>query len=70
MRILYNIFIYWKGTTSISHDTEEKTITDACDGPGCYEKQVNYVATVKQMRALIDISKQCRQSIEVRLVTS
>ncbi len=70
---ILNLFNYnilnqsrFKGSTSISHDSEAKTSTgNGCTGPGCYNKQVEYTASVKQMRALIDISKECRQFMEV-----
>ncbi len=55
-----------KGTTIISHDSEAKMVTTNCVGPGCYSKDVSYMATMKQMKALMEISKECQQLIKVK----
>ena len=53
------------GSTSIPHDTEGTVDVGHCADPGCYSRQVNYSATKRQITALIDLSKECHQSIRV-----
>ena len=53
------------GTTSILHDTEEKTSVPSCVDPGCYTKQIKYNATLRQMVMLADISRSCQQYFRV-----
>jgi len=55
-----------KGSSIISHDSEAKMATTNCVGPGCYSKDVTYPAPMKQLKALIEISKECKQLIKVR----
>lgn len=51
------------GETFIPHDSESRTSVGHCFDPGCYSRQVNYNATVRQMRALIELSQTCDQFI-------
>ncbi len=37
-----------------------------CADPGCYSRPVNYDATMRQMKALADLSNECHQSIQVK----
>ena len=53
------------GTTSILHDTEDKTTVASCSDPGCYTKQIKYNATLRQMVMLADISGSCQQYFRV-----
>jgi len=53
------------GTTSILHDTEEKTSVPSCVDPGCYTKQIKYNATLRQMVMLADIFGSCQQYFRV-----
>jgi len=53
------------GTTSILHDTEEKTSVTSCADAGCYTKQIKYNATLRQMLMLADISGSCQQYFRV-----
>ena len=55
------------GSTSISHDSEDFTEIDNCMGRGCFQRQVAYHATMRQMIALIRQSKKCHQSFELRV---
>ncbi len=53
------------GTTSILHDSEEKTSVTSCADAGCYTKQIKYNATLRQMLMLADISGSCQQYFKV-----
>ncbi|XP_057373185.1 uncharacterized protein LOC130694057 isoform X2 [Daphnia carinata] len=48
-----------KGTTSILHDSESKMDIGNCTEPGCYSRQIKYYASDSQIRALIQLSKNC-----------
>lgn len=39
--------------------------TSNCVDPGCYKKEVTYTAPMKQMKALMEISKECHQLMKV-----
>jgi len=53
------------GATVVGHDTDESTEVEACFGPACYRRAVNYSASWRQITALIRLSRQCRQSFSV-----
>jgi len=38
-----------------------------CTDPGCYSRLINYNASIKQMKALAELSTECHQSIKVNL---
>ncbi|XP_078597661.1 neurexin-4-like [Branchiostoma floridae x Branchiostoma japonicum] len=51
------------GTTVISHDSEDRTaVLDKCYPAGCYERKVNYQATLEQLSALAAVSHSCKQN--------
>ena len=54
-----------EGTTSILHDTEERTNVTSCAAAGCYARQIKYSATTRQMTMLADISASCQQYFKV-----
>ncbi|XP_057369391.1 uncharacterized protein LOC130690394 [Daphnia carinata] len=51
------------GSTSIAHDSESPINVGHCAEPGCYSRTINYNASNKQIKALIELSAQCHQSI-------
>ena len=52
------------GVTVVSHDTENRTHVDSCEGKGCYKREVTYVgATLSQLTVLTDASAYCEQFI-------
>ena len=52
--------------TSVVHNSEMTIAIPKCNDPGCYSRDIVYQnATIKQMKALIDISETCEQSIQV-----
>ena len=54
-------FLLPKGTTSVTHDSEDPTDVGHCEEPGCYSRKVNYAATMNQIKALKAISAECHQ---------
>ncbi len=54
-----------KGSTSVLHDNESRDDVGHCADPGCYSRLINYNATIKQMKALAELSSECHQSIKV-----
>jgi hypothetical protein len=55
------------GLTSILHDSESAIGVGHCADPGCYSRLINYNASIKQMKALAELSTECHQSIKVNL---
>jgi len=51
--------------TTISHDSEAEMSVSRCDDPFCYKHRVAYDVTMRQIKALIEISRRCRQYIKV-----
>ncbi|XP_078594422.1 contactin-associated protein-like 2 [Branchiostoma floridae x Branchiostoma japonicum] len=52
-----------RGTTVVSHDSEDRTaVLPECDPAGCYERKVNYQATLEQLSALAAVSRSCKQN--------
>ena len=37
-----------------------------CADPGCYSREINYTATMRQMTTLVELSSECHQSIKVK----
>lgn len=65
------IWICWQsGSTSVPHDSESKTNVGHCADPGCYSRIIHYSASSKQLSALIELSSECRQSIQVLEILS
>ena len=53
------------GVTVISHDSENRTLVDGCDGKGCYSRNINYTeANLQQLASLTDVSTHCEQFIK------
>ncbi|CAG0885542.1 unnamed protein product [Darwinula stevensoni] len=50
-------------STIIHHDSMENTEIDHCPDEGCYIRNINYDASMKQMQALIEQSESCEQEI-------
>ena len=53
------------GITVISHDSENKTLVDGCNPPGCYSRDIRYTgASLSQLAGLTRVSSQCEQFIK------
>ena len=53
------------GVTIISHDSEDRTLVDGCEPPGCYTHDINYTrATFPQLANLARVSAHCEQFIK------
>ena len=51
--------------TVISHDSENRTLVDACDPAGCYSRNIHYTgASLSQLASLTDVSSHCEQFIK------
>jgi hypothetical protein len=55
------------GSTIISHDSEEPTRVN-CTGRGCFNKQINYNVSMRQMVALSRRSRTCHQTFELQVL--
>ncbi|XP_046459294.1 uncharacterized protein LOC124205820 [Daphnia pulex] len=51
------------GSTTIKHDSLAPINVDHCAGAGCYSRSIKYEASMAQIKALTDLSSECRQSI-------
>lgn len=51
------------GMTAIPHDSESPLYVGHCADPGCYSRPINYYASSRQMKALVDLSSECHQAI-------
>jgi hypothetical protein len=56
------------GATFIPHDSEDSINVNGCPDPGCYSRNIQYNATMRQIQAITQLSAQCRQSIRVTTV--
>ena len=53
------------GVTVISHDSENRTLVDGCEDPGCYSRDIHYKgATFSQLASLTTVSLFCEQFIK------
>ena len=53
------------GVTVIGHDSEDRTLVDGCDHPGCYSRDIHYTgATFSQLASLTTVSLICEQFIK------
>ena len=53
------------GITVISHDSEDRTLVDGCNPPGCYSRDIRYTgANLSQLTGLTRVSSQCEQFIK------
>ena len=53
------------GVTVVGHDSEERTLVDGCDPPGCYSRDIGYIrASLSQLVSLSEASSHCEQFIK------
>ena len=53
------------GVTVISHDSENRTLVDGCEDPGCYSRDIHYTgATFSQLASVTRVSLFCEQFIK------
>ena len=55
------------GSTVISHETPELE-EHSCLGIACYQKSINYKATLRQITALVRESEQCHQKFKFQVI--
>jgi len=65
---------FTEGSTSVYHNTEEKTEVEHCHDPGCYNKSITYIdgemtnerkeIAMEQIVSLIQLSDRCEQSFQ------
>jgi hypothetical protein len=53
------------GSTSILHDSESSLNVGQCAEAGCYSRSINYNSSIGQIKALMELSTECHQSIRV-----
>ncbi|XP_015778178.1 PREDICTED: neurexin-4-like [Acropora digitifera] len=59
------------GVTVISHDSENRTLVQGCEGPGCYSRDIDYTgASLYQLASLTRISTHCEQFIKYECLGS
>ncbi|XP_046458942.1 uncharacterized protein LOC124205541 isoform X1 [Daphnia pulex] len=61
------IYVYCdmtSGSTSIVHDSESSLNVSHCAEAGCYSRSINYNSSIGQIKALIELSTECHQSIK------
>ncbi len=60
------LYINITGITAVGHDSESTISIPKCPDAGCYSRPIFYTnATIRQLRALTEISSECYQSIQV-----
>ena len=56
------------GVTVVGHDSEQRTLNDGCESPGCYVRVIHYTGSGltnnSQLFGLLDISTHCEQFIK------
>ena len=53
------------GVTVTSHDSENRTLVDGCDGLGCYSRDIQYTeASLVQLASLANVCTHCEQFIK------
>ncbi|XP_046456552.1 uncharacterized protein LOC124203768 [Daphnia pulex] len=60
------IYVYCdmtSGSTSILHDSESSLNVGHCAEAGCYSRSINYNSSMGQIKALMELSTECHQSI-------
>ncbi|XP_046456495.1 uncharacterized protein LOC124203731 [Daphnia pulex] len=60
------IYVYCdmtSGSTSILHDSESSLNVGHCADAGCYSRSINYNSSMGQIKALMELSTECHQSI-------
>jgi len=59
------------GVTVISHDSENRTLVDGCEGKGCYSRDIQYTeASLVQLASLANVSTHCEQFIKYECLGS
>ncbi|XP_046646354.1 uncharacterized protein LOC124336548 [Daphnia pulicaria] len=60
------IYVYCdmtSGSTSILHDSESSLNVGHCADAGCYSRSISYNSSMGQIKALMELSTECHQSI-------
>ncbi|XP_046645838.1 uncharacterized protein LOC124336182 [Daphnia pulicaria] len=60
------IYVYCdmtSGSTSILHNSESSLNVGHCAEAGCYSRSINYNSSMGQIKALMELSTECHQSI-------
>jgi hypothetical protein len=68
MKEKYDLIHYFSiktGSTSILHDSETSLNVSHCAEAGCYSRVINYNSSMGQIKALMEFSTECHQSIRV-----
>ncbi|KAI9561306.1 hypothetical protein GHT06_012262 [Daphnia sinensis] len=67
-----SIYVYCDmttGITAVGHDSESTITIPECPDAGCYSRPIVYPnSTIRQLKALTEISAECYQSIQVNCV--
>ena len=59
------------GVTVISHESENRTLVDGCEPPGCYKRDINYTgASLSQLAKLARVSARCEQLFKYECLNS
>ena len=58
------------GLTEIGHDSESRTWVIGYEGPGSYERNITYNLTMKEIVAIIQLSRKCEQFIKYECYSS
>ncbi len=53
------------GSTSVLHDSESSLNVGHCADAGCYSRSINYNSSMGHIKALMELSTECHQSIRV-----
>ncbi len=67
---LINYLSIKTGSTSILHDSESSVNVGHCADAGCYSRSINYNSSIGQIKALMELSTECHQSIRVSFIWS
>jgi hypothetical protein len=63
--LIYSLSFHKTGSTSILHDSESSLNVGHCADAGCYSRSINYNSSMGQIKALMELSTECHQSIRV-----
>lgn len=67
-----SIYVYCDmttGITAVGHDSESTITIPKCPDAGCYSRPIVYSnSTIRQLKALTEISAECYQSIQVNCI--
>jgi hypothetical protein len=62
---LIHYFSIKTGSTSILHNSESSLNVGHCSNAGCYSRSIIYNSSMGQIKALMELSTECHQSIRV-----